>query len=59
MEEFEYHSFFRQLNEERKLIFDDVMHKNQLYLNILICLFLTWGVAIVKTINSRITMILQ
>jgi hypothetical protein len=27
MEEFEYYSLFRQLNEEKRLIFDDVMHK--------------------------------
>jgi len=27
MEEFEYHSLLKQLNEEKKLIFDDVMHK--------------------------------
>jgi hypothetical protein len=27
MEEFEYFSLFRQLNEEKILIFDDVMHK--------------------------------
>jgi len=32
MEEFEYHNCFKQLNEEHILIFDDVMHKNQLYL---------------------------
>jgi hypothetical protein len=27
MEEFEYHSLFRQLNKEQRLMFDDVMHK--------------------------------
>jgi hypothetical protein len=27
MEKLEYRSLFRQLNEEQKLIFDDVMHK--------------------------------
>ncbi len=27
MEEFEYHSLLKQLNEEKNLIFDDVMHK--------------------------------
>jgi cell division protein FtsL len=59
MEEFEYHTFFRQLNEEQKLIFDDVMHENQLYLNIFILNFLTRVAVIGKTFNSRIIMILQ
>jgi hypothetical protein len=27
MEEFEYRNSFKQLNEEQRLIFDDVMHK--------------------------------
>jgi hypothetical protein len=27
MEEFEYHSLLKQLNEKQKLIFDDVMHR--------------------------------
>jgi hypothetical protein len=27
MEEFKYCSLFRQLNEEHRLIFDDVMHR--------------------------------
>jgi hypothetical protein len=27
MEKFEYHSLLRQLNEEKRLIFDDVMHR--------------------------------
>jgi len=27
MEEFEYLNLFRQLDEEKKLIFDDIMHK--------------------------------
>jgi len=30
MEEFEYLGLLRQLNEEQRLIFDDVMHKKQL-----------------------------
>jgi hypothetical protein len=30
MEEFEYHGLLRQLNEEQKVIFNDVMHKKQL-----------------------------
>ncbi len=44
MEEFEYCILLRQLNEEQRLIFDDVMHRKQLYLDTSICLFLTWGV---------------
>jgi hypothetical protein len=43
-EEFEYHSLLIQLNEEQRLIFDDVMHRKQLYLDTLICLFLTRGI---------------
>jgi hypothetical protein len=43
MEEFEYHSLFKQLNEEQRSIFDDVMHRKQLYHDTSICLFLTWG----------------
>jgi hypothetical protein len=27
MEEFEYLNLFRQLDEEKRLIFDDIMHK--------------------------------
>jgi len=27
MEEFDYHGLFKQLNEEQRLIFDDVMHR--------------------------------
>jgi cell division protein FtsL len=58
MQEFEYCSLFKQLHEERKLIFDDVIHRNQLYLNILICLFLIGGDIISKTFKSRIIMII-
>jgi hypothetical protein len=29
MEEFEYCNLFKQLNEEQRLIFDDVMHRNK------------------------------
>jgi hypothetical protein len=43
MEEFEYCSLLRQLNEEQRLIFDDVMHRKQLYPDTLICLFLKRG----------------
>ncbi len=30
MEKFEYRGLRRQLNEEQRLIYDDVMHRNQL-----------------------------
>jgi hypothetical protein len=43
MEEFEYYSLLKQLNEEQRLIFDDVMHRKQLYPNTPICLFFTKG----------------
>jgi hypothetical protein len=46
MEKFEYHSLFRQLNEEQRLIFDDIMHRKQLHFDTLICLFLIRGVGI-------------
>jgi len=39
MENFEYRNLLRQLNEEQRLIFDDVMHKNELYLNTSIVYF--------------------
>jgi hypothetical protein len=29
MEEFEYHSLLKQLNEEQSLIFDDVIHQEK------------------------------
>jgi hypothetical protein len=59
MEEFEYRSLFKQLNEEQRLIFDDVMHRNQLYLDIYIYLFIIGGVTTSKTFKSRIIMIIQ
>jgi len=54
MEEFEYHSSFIQLNEEQRLIFNDVMQKKKLYPNTLICLFLTRGVGIGKTFTLEL-----
>ncbi len=48
MEKFEYLSLLRQLNEEKRLIFDDIMHKKQLYPDTPTCLFL---IASVETIN--------
>jgi hypothetical protein len=53
MEEFEYCNSLRQVNKEQRLIFDDVMHRNQLYLNTPICLFLTGGVQTGKTFTLK------
>jgi hypothetical protein len=53
MEKFEYCSSFRQLNEEKRLIFDDVMHIKQLYFDSLIYLFLTRGAGIGKTFTLK------
>jgi hypothetical protein len=30
MEEYEYHSLLKQLNEKQRLIFDDVMHRKSI-----------------------------
>ncbi len=54
MEEFEYRNLFKQLNEEQILIFDDVMHRNQLYPNTSICLFLIRGAGIGKKITLKL-----
>jgi hypothetical protein len=54
MEEFEYCILFKQLNEEQRLIFDDIMHKKQLYLDTSICLFLTKGVGTNKTFTLKL-----
>jgi hypothetical protein len=43
---FEYYSLLKQVNEEQISIFDDVMHRNQLYLDTPICLFFIRGVGI-------------
>ncbi len=53
MEEFEYRSLFRQLNEEQRLIFVDVMHRKQLYLDTSICLFLIGGARTSKTFTLK------
>jgi hypothetical protein len=41
MEEYKYHNLVRQLNEKR-LIFDEIMHINQFNIPI-ICVIFTWG----------------
>ena len=46
MEEFENHYLLRKLNDEQRLIFDDIMHKKRLYPNEPIYLFLTGGARI-------------
>jgi len=53
MEEFEYCSLFRKLNEEQRLIFVDVMHRKQLYPDTSICLFLIGGVRTSKTFTLK------
>jgi hypothetical protein len=53
MEKFEYHNLLRQLNEEQRLILDDVMHRKQLYPNIPICLFLIGGVETSKNFTLK------
>jgi hypothetical protein len=54
MDEFEYCSLFKQLNEEQRLIFDDVMHRKQLYLDTLICLSFTGGAGIEKKFTLKL-----
>jgi hypothetical protein len=54
MEEFEYHNLLIQLNEEQRLIFDDIMHRKQLCLDTPICLFLTWDLRIGKTFTLKL-----
>ncbi len=44
MDELKYWSMLRQLNEEQRLIFDDIMYRKQVYHNIPIHIFLIKGV---------------
>jgi hypothetical protein len=57
MKKLEYNSLFRPLNEEKILIFDEVMHRKQLYFHTPICLFLTGGAGISK--NFTLKLIIQ
>jgi hypothetical protein len=41
MDESKYQSMLKQLNEEQRLIFDDIMYRKQIYHNISIHIFLT------------------
>jgi len=54
MEEFEYRNLLKQLNEEQKLIFNDVMHRKLLHPDTLICLFFTWGVGTNKNFTLKL-----
>jgi hypothetical protein len=54
MEEFEYRSLLRQLNEKKRLIFYDVMHRKQLYPNASMCLFLARGARTGKTFTLKL-----
>jgi hypothetical protein len=54
MEEFEYLILFKQLNEEKRLIFDDIIHRKQLYPYSLIHLFLTRGAQTNKTFTLKL-----
>ncbi len=54
MENFEYRILLRQLNEEQRLIFEDVMHRKKLYLYPLIHLFLTRGAGTSKTFTLKL-----
>ncbi len=54
MKKIEYYSLLKQLNDEYKLIFDDVMHRKQLYPNTPICFVFARGVRISKNIYIKI-----
>ncbi len=55
MKKIEYYSLLKQLNDEYKLIFDDVMHRKQLYPNTPICLLLQEVLELVKTFTLKFT----
>jgi hypothetical protein len=48
MDESKYQIMLKQLNEEQRLIFEDIMYRKQMYLNIPIHIFLTGGAVLVK-----------
>jgi hypothetical protein len=54
MDESKYQSMLRQLNEEKKLIFDNIMYRKQMYHNIQIHIFLTGGVGTNKTFTLKL-----
>ncbi len=49
MKKFEYCNLRKQLNEEGRLIFDDIIHRKQLYPDTPICLSLKESVGTSKT----------
>jgi hypothetical protein len=51
IEEFEYHNLLKILNEEKILIFDDIMHRKQFYLDTLICLFFMKVLELVRSLH--------
>jgi hypothetical protein len=57
MDELKYWSMLIQLNEEQRLIFDDIMYRKQVYHNIPIHIFLIKGVGIGK--NFILKLIIQ
>jgi hypothetical protein len=64
MKKFEYCNLLLKIKWKKRLIFDGVMHRKQLYPYTPICLFLTWGVRTskniyIKTYNLRIITIIK
>jgi hypothetical protein len=57
MDELKYWSMLRQLNEEQRLIFDDIMYRKQMFHNIPVHIFLIGGVGIGK--NFTLKLIIQ
>jgi hypothetical protein len=54
MDELECRSMLKQLNEEQILIFEYIMYRKQMYLNIPIHIFLTGGVGIGKRFTLKL-----
>jgi hypothetical protein len=54
MDESKYQNMFKQLNEEQKLMFDNIMYRKKMYSNISIHIFLTRGVGIGKTFTLKL-----
>jgi hypothetical protein len=52
MEKVEYCNLIKKLNEQWKLIFDDIMHRKQMCLDSSSCLFFIGDVAIGKTFTN-------
>jgi hypothetical protein len=54
MDESKYQSMLKQLNKEKRLIFENIMYRKQMYYNIPIHIFLTWGARIGKTFTLKL-----